>query len=262
MKPWHGGFILLLLSLAACAVSPYQQEVNATCGQAVPRGEFCTGTSGAELCGMVLLVELPFIGACEGVYFLQHQLAPPPAKYIRDGVYRAPSGAFSVHLPHALPGTTYKAEQGMLQPLSYVGFMPSDVETPAYTVATTRLNEAQASKPLSALMPGRFGAGIQGVSYSSFGQVKRIRDPMPVTLDGKPALLGVYADFGASAGNAFFLVYYMLDGRSFSIVTLSWAGGCHHCKEGSEAEILDEVPGAADFVGSFHRYTPQTETTP
>jgi len=150
----------------------------------------------------------------------------------------------------------------MLPPVSYVGFMPSDVETPAYTAATTRVSKEQADMPLNVIMPGRFMAGIQGVSYSGFDDVKRIRDPMPTILDGKPAMLGVYADFDASAGDAYFLVYYMVDGRRFATVTLSWAGGCHHCKEGSEAEILAEVPGAADFVNSFHLGSSQTDSAP
>jgi hypothetical protein len=256
--------VFSLALLAGCAASPYQQEVNGTCGE-VFTPVVCSGGGGgggAMICGAVLLVELPFFSVCEGVYFLQHELAPVPAKSIHDGIYTAPTGAFSVRVPQDRPPVTYMAQQGALHGVSYVGFTPSAASAPTYTVAV--VSGAADSTHYQApeeMMPGKLGGSVLGVSYSSFGEVQRIRDPLPTTLDGQPALLGVYIDFsGNTRASAHFLVYILK--QSHATISVSWTGPCPHCAQGSETEIMADAPGASDFVHSFHLKSAAQAATP
>lgn len=246
------------LLLAACAVSPYQHEVNATCTQYMPTNQPCFN------CGGLAIIELPFVGFCEGTYFLQHQLGPAPAKSVHDGIYAAPSGAFSVQVPDGQPLATYGADQASIHGLSYLSFMPSSAVAPAYTVAVLDDHPGSVGdQPREGSVPGKLGAGVLGVSYSTFGEVERLRDPLDTMLDGRPARLGIYADLDYNARiAAYYLVYSLRGADAQATLSISWAGDCLHCKDGSEAEILAEVPGAGRFLRSFHLRRSQTMAAP
>jgi hypothetical protein len=248
---------------AACVVSPYQREVNATCAQGIPPEKFCTN-GGQQLCGLVLLVELPFIGACEGVYFLDHQLGPAPAKSVHDGIYTAPGGAFSVQAPTDQPTGGYKIEQGSVHGLSYLSFKPAEPALPAYTVAVMGYHPKSAGdQPPESTMPVKLRGGVLGISYSGFSEVQRLRDPLPATVDGQSARLGIYVDADDdSSPKAYFLVYDLRGLDAQATVSISWSGPCPRCKEGTEAEILAGVPGAERFLKSFHIAQPATGAAP
>src|SRR5690349_14214107 len=170
------------LFLTACAVSPYQREVNATCGQYMPSSGGCFPAQG---CGALVLIELPFMGLCEGIYLLQHELSPAPAKSIRDGIYTAPGGSFSVQVPDDRPPAVYKAEQASIHGLSYASFMPAALFAPAYTIAVLddHYPNRMHSDPGEQYMPDTLGHSVLGNSYAAFGEVKRLRDPLDTTLD-------------------------------------------------------------------------------
>lgn len=241
--------LLACMLLAACTVSPYQREVNATCGQYMPANQTCFNS-----CGGVVLIELPFVGMCEGIYFLQRELTPAPARSVHDGIYAAPSGSFSVRPPEDQPPLVYRAEQASLHGLSYVSFMPSAPSAPAYMVAVMADHGAsKADEPREDSIPSQLGVGVLGLSYATFGKVERLRDPLEVTLDGRPARLGVYANFDYNSRvAAYFLVYSERAPDAQATLSISWSGRCLHCKDGSEAEILADAPGAEQFLKSFH----------
>lgn len=251
MSAWQRCCICLLFTLTACAVSPYQREVNATCGQYMPSSGGCFPAQG---CGALVLIELPFMGLCEGIYLLQHELSPTPAKSIRDGIYTAPRGSFSVQVPDAQASANYSAEQASLHGLSYVSFMPTVPAAPRYTVAVMAYHpKSVGDEPREGSVPGALGAGVLGVSYVSFGEVRRLRDPLDTTVDGQPARLGVYADLDINgAVDAYFLVYSLRGSDAQATVSVSWAAPCPACQAGSEAEMLASAPGAERFLRSFH----------
>ncbi|HEY3644550.1 MAG TPA: hypothetical protein VGM16_04360 [Gammaproteobacteria bacterium] len=249
------------LFLAACTVSPYQHEVNSTCGQYLPLPGGCFGDG----CGAIVLIELPFVGLCEGVYFLQHQLTPAPARNIHDGIYKAPSGSFSVQVPDDQPPVTYKGQQASIHGLSYVSFMPTLASLPAYTVAVMAYHpsSSKGGEPWESAMPGHMGGSVLGVSYSAFGEVKRIRDPLPTTVDGEDARLGVYGEFNNNSEvSAYYLVYSLRRTDAQATISVSWSGPCPRCRDGTEEDILAGVPGAERFLKSFHVMAPETEAAP
>lgn len=252
--------LLACAALAACTVSPYQHEVNSTCGQYLPEPGSCFGDG----CGAIVLIELPFIGLCEGIYFLQHELTPAPRKTIRDGVYTAPSGSFSVRVPDGEPPVSYRGEQASIHGLAYLTFTPTAPSAPAYTVAVMAYDQGTVGgEPREGSVPNRMGGDVLGLSYSTHGEVKRIRDLLPTTLDGQEARLGVYGEFsGNSVVSAYYLVYSLRGANAQATVSVSWTGPCPRCEEGSEAEILAGVPGAERFLKSFHLIPPDAKTAP
>lgn len=205
------------------------------------------------LCLALDLIQLPLLGACDGTAYLR-SLLNDASHDIRDGVYHSHDRRFSVAVPQAaITGVSYSAQRLIRGDAEYVFFIPSVGAEPIYGVGT-RANLPEPDTSMSLDEYATFaGTDSHLESLTDSTSFRPLRSPLQVQLDGRPALLQIYAGLDeSSAVESYLLVYVSKDAHTAEFLSIATKEACPHCASGSETEILTDLPSFASYVRSFH----------
>lgn len=234
------GFAALVL-LAGCATEP-----NDPCYVRAP-----TQQGGIYIYDVLFLpVYLLYGITCEGIHALDRHgvFTPAPKGAVKDGVYSAEDGTFSVAAPEGLDiREQYSPQQ------DYVFFAPRILKGPVYAVSISpQLDPAYASLTLE-----QFAA--LSLKDANFEKQRLAGPPLKelrredVTLGGRAALSVVYSQTppGAVGPAAYYLMYFMKTRDRAAVLSVAWLRDCPKCATGPESAIRDMDPELKKFLDSF-----------
>lgn len=176
---------------------------------------------------------------------------------VKDGVYHATGGVFTVAVPdgYSVHGHTGAKGQALPDPnQTQVAFLPVAEGDPLYGVSVQpALSAGDAAMPLEDLASKLYP------SHGATDPAPQGKAPPPLleerlTLDGKPALFREYAQTAGAWGRppAHYLLYFIKSGARSALVSITWTKDCPKCATGPEAAIRDMDPHLKQFVESFH----------
>lgn len=249
----HAFLVLLLLAsgLAACAVNtPY--GVNSGCGVATHPSDSSIWVDDPLFLPALLLYGL----GCEGVHALERHGAfdSPPEGSVKNGVYIAADGTFSVELPAPSIREQYGPQR------DYVFFLPRlGGSGPVFGVSITpelepiygslSIHEYAVSALRDSMLESR---RVSGASLMLLHEEE-------LTLSGRPALFQAYSQIqeGAQAKpSAYYLVYFLKTKHRAAVLSVSLPGDCPPCTGGTEADVRTLSPAIKTFVESFRLADP------
>jgi hypothetical protein len=218
------------------------------------------GDTKAALVFVVIVASVLAItyAACEGARFLSHHAEAAPPGDIKDGVYRAPSGLYTVDVPGefvAHGDTGIKVHESRDDTQDRVIFFSMQDGAPVYSASVVpHLPPATAALSLD-----EYAAKLSNPRGQTAGSVDESASLVPayevtLTLDGKPALFRDYPFTAGPGGKtpAHYLLYVIKDGATGALLSITWYGACPQCATGPEAEIRSMDPSYKRFVESFH----------
>ena len=199
----------------------------------------------------IIVVLVAAQGVIWTVDYIKKHSTPNLEGSVKDGVYHAKHGEFSVAVPGDYPaheGTGFKVREVRDQGQEQVVFLPATDGDPLYGVSVQpRLSAADAVMSLD--------------DYASKLYPSPTQDGRPVkpaldeklTLDGKPALFREYMQIPSiGAEPVYYLLYFIKTGDRSALVSITWTSDCSKCAAGPEADIRAMDPHLRQFVESFH----------
>jgi len=206
--------------------------------------------------GIIVVLGVAFL-VIDSIDHIRDHWNADAAGSVKDGVYHATGGVFSVAVPdgysaHGHTGVKGREPTDLSQ--EQVAFLPVVEGDPLYGVSVqTKLPAEAAAMPLEDYAtklypsPGATDPTLQG------------KTPPPVleerlTLDGKPALFREYAQAAGAWGKppVHYLLYFIKTGTRGALVSITWTKDCPKCGTGPETDIRAMDPQLKRFVESFH----------
>lgn len=232
--------LIMLALLAGCATEP-----DDPCSLRPP------GQNGIYFYDALFLpVYLLYGITCEGIRALDRHGAftPAPKGAVKDGIYNAQDGTFSVDAPAGLDIREQYAPQQ-----DYVFFAPHILKGPVYAVSVSpQLDPAYASLTLEQFAATSLkDANFENQRLAGPPLVEQRRED--VMLSGRPALSVVYSQTpqGAAKPAAYYLMYFMKTRGRAAVLSIAWPRDCPKCESGPEADVRAMDPEFQKFVDSF-----------
>lgn len=258
--------IAILALLAGCAQAPVQGSVGTnfqteytSCAGPGGDGNYggqisAQGDAKSALVFVVIVASVLAItyAACEGAQLLHRHTEAVPAGNIKDGVYMAPKGIFSVDVPGDFSpsgDTGIKVSESRDDTQVRVIFFSMQEGAPVYSASVVpHLPAAAAQQSLD-----DYASKLTAPGQAAGAPLKPAYE-VNLTIDGKPALFRDYP-FGAGPGGktpAHYLLYVIKDADSSALISITWYGACPQCSTGPETEIRAMDLRMQRFVDSFH----------
>lgn len=183
--------------------------------------------------------------------YVKKHSTPTLEGMVKDGVYHAKDGAFSVTVPGDYPaheGTGFIVREVRDHGQEQVVFLPATDGEPLYGVSTQpRLSTADAALSLD-----DYASKLYPSPAQDGRPLKPTLDEM-LTLDGKSALFREYIQIPSTGAEpVYYLLYFIKGGDRSALVSVTWTDGCPKCATGPEHDIRAMDPHLKQFVDSFH----------